>query len=472
MKKSQRIRDPLYNLIEFSSDPGDDTDQIVWSLIQTRPFQRLRRIRQLGFSEFVFPGATHTRFSHSIGAYYIARRLMKIIHHHLEDSCIYISREKTKAALVAALLHDVGHGMFSHAFEDVGNRLHLQMAHHESVSEKIIRQSEISNILNNVYSNFANDVADVISRGRPGSLYDAVVSSQFDADRLDYMRRDRLMAGIQNSAIDLEWLLANLEISKIPDGIDDQPAAKPVETLVLGPKAFHAAETYILALFQLYPTVYLHKTTRGAEKIFSALMGEIIKLAQDGSAPKTGLPLNHPFILFAKDSKKIDHALALDDAVFWGALPMLASASNPTIQQMATRLQDRKLPKCIDIGVSLKLGRSSQDTKRDDRLIGRITDRLTLWSESNSVDMPRILLDRADRSPYKRYRSGDGSKGPLNQIFMRTMNDGIKDMAELSPVAGNMQPFVVFRAYIEENDRDAAREIQSSISEALNGESA
>src|SRR5690606_16264018 len=111
-----------------------------------------------------------------------------------------------------ALVHDVGHGMFSHAFEEVGRTLNLAMAHHELVSDRLIRDSEIGAAFQAEFgSGFADDVAEVIRRG-PGNLYDAVVSSQFDADRLDYMRRDRLMTGIHNSAIDFDWLMANLEV--------------------------------------------------------------------------------------------------------------------------------------------------------------------------------------------------------------------------------------------------------------------
>src|SRR3546814_17253543 len=95
------------------------------------------------------------------------------------------------------------------------------------------------------------------------------------------MQRDRLMTGVQSSGIDATWLLANLEVASVPSSADEQKS-ESVETLVLGPKAFHAAENYVLALFQLYPNVYLHKTTRSAEKIFSMLMLHLIPLVQDG----------------------------------------------------------------------------------------------------------------------------------------------------------------------------------------------
>ena len=232
-------------------------------------------------------------------------------------------------ALAAALVHDVGHGMFSHAFEGIGKTLNLVMAKHEHVSDILIRESEIGTVFQEMGSGFANDVAAVIKRGRPGNLYDAVVSSQFDADRLDYMQRDRLMTGLQNGGIDFTWLMANLEIGRIKTGVDEESVGE-VETFVLGPKAYYAAETYVLALFQLYPTVYFHKATRAAEKLFSVLILRIISLIRDGHFNKIGLPKSHPIVRFAIRPKSLESALALDDTVFWGALPMLVELARRT----------------------------------------------------------------------------------------------------------------------------------------------
>jgi uncharacterized protein len=141
-------------------------------------------------------------------------------------------------------------------------------------------------------SGFANDVADNIKKGGQ-DLYGAVVSSQFDADRLDYVQRDRLMTGTQHGAIDYEWLVANIEIGMVQAGVDEAQL-KPIETFVLGPKAVYAAESYVLGLFQMYPTVYFHKATRGAEKLFGELLLRTLSLIQDSSLKRTGLPSTHP----------------------------------------------------------------------------------------------------------------------------------------------------------------------------------
>ncbi len=187
--KLQRVRDPLYNLIEFREERVDD---LLWQIIQTEAFQRLRRIKQLGFSEFVYPGATHTRFAHSLGVFHLARRLIEIIDVKLKKRGSPTSNNAEKdAALCAALLHDLGHGPFSHAFEEVGKKFQLASVNHESITDKLIREGEIGVILDRYYKGFRNNVAAAI--GEHSDIYSSVVSGQFDADRLDYMQRDRMM---------------------------------------------------------------------------------------------------------------------------------------------------------------------------------------------------------------------------------------------------------------------------------------
>lgn len=472
MAKPQRIRDPLHNLVEFGTS---QFESVLWRVIQTRPFQRLRRIKQLGFSEFVYPGATHTRFAHCVGVFHTARHLMQIIERHIRSSGHQFKDHQAQVALAAALVHDLGHGMFSHAFEEVGKALNLPMAQHESVSDVLIRKGEVSDVLTKeMGSGFANDVADVIKQGRPGNLYDAVVSSQFDADRLDYMQRDRLMTGVQNSGIDFRWLMANLEIGEIPVGVDDEAAGKKIETFVLGPKAFYAAETYVLALFQLYPTIYLHKATRAAEKLFSILMLQIVRLVRDGKFDRTGLPATHPMVRFAEEPDSLDHALSLDDTVFWGALPMMATASDELISEIALCLRDRRLPKCIDIRYRLLSemapSRTASPTERDEakkrleRLVASIDDRLKEWATAKSRFVPRILTDRSGRDPYKRFQE---SKGPLNQIHIRTPDGKILDVAESSSVIASIETFDVFRAYVAEGDSEAKHTVASIVKEEL-----
>jgi uncharacterized protein len=369
--------------------------------------------------------------------------------------------------------------MFSHAFEDVGKRLNLTMAKHEHVSDLLIRDGEVADAFKEMGSGFATDVADVLKRGGPGNLYDAVVSSQFDADRLDYMQRDRLMTGVQNSGIDFTWLMANLEIGRIATGVDSETVGE-IDTFVLGPKAYYAAETYVLALFQLYPTVYLHKATRAAEKLFSTLMLRLVSLVREDNIGKTGLPAKHPMIRFARDPESLDNALSLDDAVFWGSLSMLVDADDDQIRGCAERLQARRLPKCIDVlrdlrsEIGLTMATSSEERdelkRRLERLIASIKPRLEVWAAENSQGVPRILTDRETRDPYKRFAE---SKGPLNQIHIRLDDNRIYDVAHSSRVIAALESFELFRAYVEDDDEDAKtavnRIVQNELGSDRNG---
>jgi HD superfamily phosphohydrolase len=400
---------------------------------------------------------------------------MQIIKLHLNKGGHQPKDHQEHVALAAALVHDLGHGMFSHAFEDIGRKLQLKMAEHTHVSELLIRSGEVSEVFKKeMGSGFADDVADVIKRDRPGNLYDAVVSSQFDADRLDYMQRDRLMTGLQNSGIDFIRLMANFEIAKISTGVDQESVGE-IETFILGPKAYYAAETYILALFQLYPTVYFHKTTRAAEKLFSVLMLRIVSLVRDGHQGKIALPVRHPFIQFAKDPETLDNALALDDAVFWGALSMLAESQDKQISFCAKRLRDRKLPRSIDIRNRLiseigldkasDLSGRAEKKERLERLIASIKKRLQAWAENESHGTtPRILIDQAVRDPYRRFQE---SKGPLNQIHIRVGNDSILDVAECSSVLAAVEKFELFRAYVDREDAVAEERVDKIVSEEL-----
>lgn len=455
----QRIRDPLHNLIQFRTET--ELEEALWRVLQSRPFQRLRRVRQLGFSDLVYPGASHSRFAHSVGVFHTARQLMDVVRRHVGHS----RESREHLALAAALVHDLGHGPFSHAFEKVGERLGLKLADHEHMSDRLIRAGEVAEILNEMGSGFANDVADIIKKEGRKSVHNAVVSSQFDADRLDYMRRDRLMTGTQHAAIDFEWLVANLELAQVSVGIDDSPLGQ-VETFVIGPKAIHAAEAFVLGLFQLYPTVYFHKATRGAEKIFTELLVRTVELVRSGSTEATGLPANHPLVRFALASEDLEVALRLDDTVIWGALSLMTEASDEVVKELAWRLRDRKLFKCFDIRAQVATqfdptsSGSSDLVGRIDRCCAAINEKLKLWIDEESGRSHALLLDEAERSPYK---TGGGSSGPTEQINVLTEGGHVVDLKQRSAVVAALSTFKLFRAYHRADDPTAKKLIEQTI---------
>lgn len=461
MPKPQRIRDPLHDLIEFGTAKFDQT---LWKVIQTEEFQRLRRIKQLGFSEFTYPGATHTRFSHSLGVYHVAKQLLEVVKNKQPDEYVEILGQH---ALAAALLHDIGHGPFSHAFENVGKRLDankVKMTHHEEISDLIIRESDIKTILDSEFgTGFASNVADLIKAPAPQKVYGAIVSSQFDADRLDYMQRDRLMAGTHLAGIDFSWLVANLEISEVEYGTPEESLGTS-PTFVVGPKAIHAAESYILALFQLYPTVYFHKTTRGVEKLFTELLVRLFSLVNDGDFRKTSLPKKHPLISFALNPSSLSNTLALDDTVISGALSLMKDAKDTLINDLSNRILKRELYKCIDVREQIKQTIRDlpikKQTEAEHIIEAKIKSEINAWIKEHEGERHRILSDEGRREVYKPMLT---EQSPLNQIMVRVSPGKIVDIRNLSPAIKAIPPFEFYRIYYREDDLEVKNFVTNVI---------
>lgn len=454
--RPQRVRDPLHDLIEFDSGRFE---QMLWQVIQSRHFQRLRRVRQLGFSEFVYPGATHTRFGHSLGVFFNARRLMRNVRRHLGSDSF--DQYRSEAALAAALLHDVGHGPFSHSFEAIGKSLKLKYAKHEDVSDEIIRNTEVADILNGYIPGMALQVADIIGAKTPADIYSSVVSSQFDADRLDYMQRDRMMTGTHHSEIDLTWLIANLELDAVPFGVEDEKVGE-VETFVLSSKAIYAAETYVVGLFQLYPTVYFHKATRSAEKLFFHLFERVFRLTQEGKSDVVGLSKANPIVTFAETPDSLENATQLDDSVVWGSLAELSASQDNMISRMATMLRERRLPKAIDLrtAVAKELG-EGVPTETIDKAVLLSRKSLGDWCSEQGGEVPPIWVDTAQRVPYKEFQE---DTGPLNQILIRH-NGGLVDLKEVSPIVRSISPFKLDRVYVPFPSEHAEKMIHDVVKE-------
>lgn len=211
------FRDPIHNLIRLGPE-----DRWVLDLIDTKEFQRLRRIRQLGLAHFVYPGAEHTRFTHSLGVFNFARRIIQqLLQRHEADTDLCRElREESTIIKAAALLHDVGHGPFSHVFERVFAEEESGLKEHDDWTCDILRDpsTEIHKVLAKVCPDRIDDVCSLISDSGPvrRDLYvKDIVSSQLDADRMDYLLRDSLMTGSRYGQYDSEWVLNALAIGNL-----------------------------------------------------------------------------------------------------------------------------------------------------------------------------------------------------------------------------------------------------------------
>ena len=435
VSKQQRIRDPVHGLVVFSG--SDKFEQLIWSLINAPEFQRLRRIKQLGFSELVYPGATHTRFSHSVGVFYTARELVGLLRNILGAD---FSQESANVAICAALLHDLGHGPFSHTFESVEKARGARKTHEKWAAEIITDETVVGKILSDYDVKLPAQVSELLKHEYPVDIYSSIVSSQFDADRVDYIRRDKLMTGTEHGGFDWAWLMNNLEIEKITIGGEDETDPFEVMGLILAAKGLKAAEGYLLGRHHLYTQVYMHKATRGAEKMLEHLLTRLSSLIVDGDAAITGLPNSHPLLqYFSEGGDIIENYLLLDDAVIWGSLSLMEDSKDEIVAELAGRLRNRILYKCLDVGAQAEL--LSSDVK------GRFQRLLNNALEENRISKADVLQDRATVSAYKfrDYESPDA----LTKVTIRLPNGSghHEDVARLSPVINALGEEKIFRVY-------------------------
>jgi hypothetical protein len=237
--------------------------------------------------------------------------------------------------------------------------------------------------------------------------------------------------------------------------------------LVVGQKATLAAEAYVLGLFHLYPTVYFHKATRSAEKIFGALLTKTFQLAIAKQVSRTGLPDHHPLIEFAQNPNDLRCFLKLDDSVVWGALSILAASPDRCLRELSTRLLERNLYKAIDVTSKLEtayLGAPPAE-REERRRKAEATIRVRL-KESDLLKLddspPRVLDDVVDRDPY---RHGQGDGAILDVIYAVDRTGKLMDLSELSKVVDSLRKFETYRIYYRDEDEDTKRELEQIIEE-------
>lgn len=386
--EDQRIRDPIHNLIKFSS--SSEEDEILWRLIQSSPVQRLRRIKQLGFSEFVYPGASHTRFSHSLGAMQMARRMIEVLTKNDvvgKDSDFLTWK---CATLCAALLHDVGHGPYSHVFEKVSRKLGFKTAH-EAYTLRIIEEKEISEILNEK-SGLRTKTLSFFNEEPGKRIYSSIVSSQLDADRLDFLCRDRYFSGIRFGELDLEWLFDSLRVTKQPIDPLDIESDIEVPTFVIQHKGLSVAEDYLASYSHMYSSVYFHKATRGIEILVSEILTGILENKSDyeKTYPKD------PIINYFKDpSDKPELAsyLSLDDSTVLSFIHRVAMGKFGEPSNFANRFLNRELLKCFEIPRS-----PNQEP---------LTAKPRMFRQELDSNKIRYFWDKAPLKGYKQYEIAD-----------------------------------------------------------------
>lgn len=369
--RQKLFRDPVHNIIAWDMD--DEVEALVFDLIASRTVQRLRRIRQLGFAHLVYHGAEHSRFAHSLGVVHVARRIL--------DALNVQNPEDRIEVLAAAILHDVGHGPFSHAIEKVTG------VHHETYTQALVQDpnGDLFPLLKRAGEDMPERVAAYYGTRAEFPLerqvFLDIVSSQLDADRLDYILRDGMATGVKIGMYDFERILSMFEIHR--NG--------PLTRLAVNYRAREAVEGYLIARFHMFKQVYLHKTVRSAEKMLEAVLKRAHDLILQGHA--FSQPLEpHLATMLRGETLDAQDFVWLDDTDIWVALKKWRDDDDTILSTLASALLDRQLFKTIQLDPN------------DPVFIARMVDRAQQLARKDRLDPDYfVLLDRAQDTPYKPY---------------------------------------------------------------------
>lgn len=384
------LRDPVHGLVTFEADEYS----VIPRLLDTREVQRLRRVRQLGLASFAYPGADHTRFAHAIGTAFVMTRFIRRLQ-EIDGSLPFWQRlttERARDAVAAALLHDVGHGPFSHLFEEA---LPGGPAHEEWTSRIVLDPStEVHAVLAESDPGLPARVNELV-HGRHRLTYLArTVSGTFDVDRCDYLLRDAHASGVEYGSFDLDWLLRSLRLGE-PESPHEAPGLA-----VDGAKGLPAIESFILARLFMFQQVYFHKTSRASEWMLSRLLGRASELLVDG-ARLPQVPRAVESIAREGNAPLADY-LDLDDNGLWNAIAAWREAHDPVLKDFATRLYARKLFKTVEL-----YGEDREPYRRE-RMLGIVQE----VARSRGFDPERYIgLDVASDLPF------DDSNEPLRVVF-------------------------------------------------------
>jgi HD superfamily phosphohydrolase len=242
------IRDPLWNNIRV--------DSLALRLVDTSAFQRLRYVRQLGLAYLVYPGASHSRFEHALGAYHLAQRALALFAERGPRK--ELSPDACRIVRCAALLHDIGHYPFSHALEEIG------ALHHEEVARPLITTGAVAEVLRDELGRDAPERIMALIRGRSDSPLQGLISGSLDLDKIEYLKRDAFMCGVNYGDIDVDRLLDSLQLVDDPE--------RGVTTVGISEKGLSALESLLFAKYQMYRNVYWHHAVRSATAMYKRLV--------------------------------------------------------------------------------------------------------------------------------------------------------------------------------------------------------
>lgn len=314
--KRKIINDPIYGFVTLP-------DELIYDLINHPIFQRLRRIKQLGLTNLVYPGALHTRFHHAIGAMYLMTEALQV----LKSKGTKITDEETQAATIAILLHDIGHGPFSHALEHTI----VKGIHHEDISAMLMDE------LNKTFNGKLTLAIKIFKDQYHKKFLHQLVSSQLDMDRLDYLKRDSFFTGVSEGVISSDRIIKMLQV------VDGE--------LVVEAKGIYSVEKFLIARRLMYWQVYLHKTVLSAEKLLVNILKRAKELALSGeelfATPALSLFLKNNFTKkdFSSKPELMKQFVLLDDYDIMASVKAWMNHSDKTLSLLCKNMIERNLYK-------------------------------------------------------------------------------------------------------------------------------
>ena len=339
-KVSKILNDPVYGFITLNRD-------ILLDLIDHPYFQRLSRIKQLGLTYLVYPGAHHTRFHHAVGATYLMKQALSTF----KEQGVHIEREEERGALIAILLHDIGHGPYSHALE----HSFLRDVSHEVVSEIFMRK------LDNQYNGELSLAIQIFGNQYHKKFLHQLVSSQLDMDRLDYLKRDSFFTGVS------EGVVSNQRIIKMFDIDNDE--------ILINEKGIYSIEKFIVARRLMYWQVYLHKTVLSAEFLLAKIISRARELLCAGEklfvTPELNMFLTKNITKNEIEQDVYLNAFAsLDDNDIMTCIKVWMKSKDNVLSRLATMLIERKLLKVKISNTSFDVGQVNEVRKKHQKELG------------------------------------------------------------------------------------------------------
>ena len=321
LDETKVLKDPVHSYIHIHYE-------VIWNCLDSKEFQRLRRIRQLGGDFQVYPTAEHSRFSHSLGVYEIVRRMVT----EVKSLCVELTEYEKVCVMLAGLLHDVGHGPFSHAFEHVTNH-----SHEEYTAKIILGNTELNSILRVVSEKLPQDIVSIIQHTHENDILNQIVSGQLDADRMDYLLRDSYFTATSYGQFDLERILRTMRVRKTAEGR---------KVIVVKYTGIHSVEDYIMARYQMYWQVYYHPVARSYEAVFIQLFNRLKDIFKGDKDYFEDMKVLIPFL--GKSEVSVDEYFKLDENSLLYCCSLIQDKEDKIAADLAKRLQNRNLFEYVD----------------------------------------------------------------------------------------------------------------------------